>query len=132
MADQFSTEQLLELVAVPQTTLFHIFDQYSFGIVLSMVAIVLLIIFFITSADSATFVLAMLTSDGNLEPKNNKKIFWGILIAVVAFVLIMSGSISVIQTVSIVIAFPYLFILILLCVSLILGLKSDLKEHTNE
>ena len=132
VADQFSTEQLLELVSVPQTTLFHIFDQYSFGIVLSIVAIVLLIIFFITSADSATFVLAMLTSGGNLEPKNSKKIFWGISIAIVAFVLIMSGSISVIQTVSIVIAFPYLFILILLCISLVLGLKSDLNEHAKK
>lgn len=73
----------------------------------------------------------MLTSHGNLEPKNDKKFFWGILIAVVAFVLIMSGSISVIQTVSIVIAFPYVFILLLLCVSLVLELKADLKRNLN-
>ena len=119
------------MVAVPQTALFHIFDQYSFGMIASLIAIVLLIIFFITSADSATFVLAMLTSHGNLEPKNDKKFFWGILIAVVAFVLIMSGSISVIQTVSIVIAFPYVFILLLLCVSLVLELKADLKRNLN-
>lgn len=65
------------MTASPQTALFHIFDQYSFGIVLSLIAIVLLIIFFITSADSATFVLAMLTSNGNLEPGNSKKNFLG-------------------------------------------------------
>ena len=127
-ADNFSREQLIEMTASPQTALFHIFDQYSFGIVLSLIAIVLLIIFFITSADSATFVLAMLTSNGNLEPGNSKKIFWGILIAVVAFVLIMSGSISVIQTISIVIAFPYLFILLLLCVCLVMELKKEVKK----
>ncbi len=131
VAGNFTTEQLTEMVAVPQTALFHIFDQYSFGMIASLIAIVLLIIFFITSADSATFVLAMLTSHGNLEPKNDKKFFWGILIAVVAFVLIMSGSISVIQTVSIVIAFPYVFILLLLCVSLVLELKADLKRNLN-
>ena len=90
VAGNFTTEQLTEMVAVPQTALFHIFDQYSFGMIASLIAIVLLIIFFITSADSATFVLAMLTSHGNLDPKNDKKFFWGILIAVVAFVLIMS------------------------------------------
>lgn len=128
VADNFSREQLIEMTASPQTALFHIFDQYSFGIVLSLIAIVLLIIFFITSADSATFVLAMLTSNGNLEPGNSKKIFWGILIAVVAFVLIMSGSISVIQTISIVIAFPYLFILLLLCVCLVMELKKEVKK----
>lgn len=126
-AGNFTTEQLKEMAAVPQTALFHIFDEYSFGMILSLIAIVLLIIFFITSADSATFVLAMLTSDGDLEPENGKKIFWGISIAVAALVLILSGSISVIQTVSIVIAFPYIFLLLLLCVSVVLELKKDLK-----
>lgn len=75
VADHFSAEQLTEMAAAPQTTLFYIFDQYNFGIILSLIAIVLLIIFFVTSADSATFVLSMLTSDGDLEPPNNKKIF---------------------------------------------------------
>lgn len=128
VADNFPTEELTALAAAPQTALFYIFNQYSFGIILSLIAIVLLIIFFITSADSATFVLAMLTSDGDLEPHNRRKIFWGILIAVVAFVLIMSGSISVIQTISIVIAFPYLFILLLLCLCLVIELKKELKK----
>lgn len=127
VADAFSTEELIEMVSSPQTALFHIFDQYSLSMILSIIAIILLIVFFITSADSATFVLAMLTSDGDLEPHNRKKIFWGILIAVVAFALIMSGSISVIQTISIVIAFPYLFILLLLCICLVIELKKEVK-----
>ena len=96
--------------------------------ILSLFAIVLLGTFFITSADSATFVLAMLTSDGKLDPPNNKKMFWGILIAVVAFALISSGNISVIQTVAIVMAFPYLFILLLVCVNLIMALYKDQKS----
>ena len=84
-----------------------------------MTAIVLLICFFITSADSATFVLAMLTSDGDMDPPDNKKVFWGILIALIALALILSGGVAAIQTVSIVIAFPYLFILLLLCATLV-------------
>lgn len=128
VADHFSAEQLSEITAAPQTTLFYIFDQYKFGIILSLIAIVLLIIFFVTSADSATFVLSMLTSDGDLNPPNKKKIFWGILIAVVAFALILSGSISMIQTISIVIAFPYLFILLLICVNLVIELRKEYKK----
>lgn len=50
---------------------------------------------------------------------DNKKIFWGILIALIAFALSLSGGVVTIQTVSIVIAFPYLFILLLLCVTLV-------------
>jgi len=125
VADEFHPDQLLGMASAPETALFHIFDKYSLGIVLSLIALMLLVTFFITSANSATFVLAMLTSDGALEPPTNKKTFWGILIAVVAFALIQSGGIQMIQTVSIVIAFPYLFILIGIGISLVKSLNKD-------
>lgn len=128
VADRFPAEELSEITASMQTALFHVFGQYGMGIVLSVIAIVLLITFFITSADSATFVLAMLTSDGALDPPDDKKIFWGLLMAVVAFALIISGGISVIQTISTVIAFPYLFILILVCVSLVKEMHTESKK----
>lgn len=130
VTDHFSAEQLAEITASSQTALFHIFDQYPMGIILSIIAMTLLIIFFITSADSATFVLAMLTSGGDLNPANNKKIFWGILMALVAFALILSGGISVIQTISIVIAFPFLFILLLVCVNLVMELRKSNKNQS--
>ena len=47
--------------------------QYPLGMVLSIIAIILVSTFFITSADSATYVLAMLTEDGHLNPTNRKK-----------------------------------------------------------
>lgn len=123
--DAFPSEALLAMAAAPETALFHIFDRYPLSMVLSLIALMLLVTFFITSANSATFVLAMLTSDGALEPPTGKKTFWGILIAVVAFALILSGGIQMIQTISIVIAFPYLFILVLICASLVMALHKD-------
>jgi len=131
-ADNFSPTVLAELAAAPETALFHIFDQYPLGTVLSLIAICLLVTFFITSANSATFVLSMLTSEGRLDPPDRRKVFWGILIAVMAFALILSGGVSVIQTISIVIAFPYLFILLLICVSLVLALRKDKCEKTSK
>lgn len=128
VTDHFSAEKLAEIAGTSQTTLFHIFAEYPIGIIISLIAMTLLIIFFITSADSATFVLAMLTTDGDLNPPNNKKIFWGILMAVIAFALILSGGISMIQTISIVIAFPFLFILILICINLVIALKKDISK----
>ncbi len=128
VAGNFTAEELSEMVAAPQTALFRIFDQYSLGIILSLIAICLLITFFVTSANSATFVLAMLTSDGELEPPNHRKVFWGVLMAVIAFALILSGGIDVIETVSVVIAFPYLIILVLICVNLVMALKNAVRK----
>lgn len=129
VADHFPAQRLAAILSSPQTALFHVFGEYTGGIVLSLIAITLLVTFFITSANSATFVLAMLTSDGDLEPPNKKKVFWGVLIAIVAFALIIAGSIETIQTISIVIAFPYLFILLFICVSTVIALRKDQKEH---
>lgn len=127
VAGEFTAEQLSAMVASPQTALFIIFDKYPFGKVLSFIALDLLITFFVTSANSATYVLAMLTSKGDLNPPGRRKLFWGLLIAVMGFLLILSGDITVIQDVSIMIAFPYLFILILICVSI----WKKLKEPDN-
>ena len=127
--DTFSTEHLTALVACPETVLFYIFQQYQpIGAVFSIVAMLLLGTFFITSANSATFVLGMITSEGNLNPSHGKKIFWGILVALVAFALIVSGGIAMIQTIAIIIAFPYLFILLATCVSNVVVLTKEYKE----
>ncbi len=126
---EFSTNELLEIISVPQTALFKIFSKYPAGIVLSLIAIVLITTFFITSANSATYVLAMLTSDGAIDPPDRTKVFWGILIAALAFALIVSGGVSGIQTIAVVIAFPYLFILLMICVSMIRVLREDAKKH---
>lgn len=127
-AGNFSSAQLDALIASPETALFRILQQYSQGIVLCLIAMCLLFTFFVTSADSATYVLAMSSSDGDPEPVKWKKIFWGILIAVLALALILSGEISVIQTVAIVIAFPYLFFLITVGVSLVIDMVCQEKK----
>lgn len=123
VADHFTHEQLETIIASPQTALYHIFGEYPFGKVLAVVAMVLVIMFFITSANSAIYVLAMLTSDGDLNPGGGKMIFWGILIGVTALAMILSGGIEGIQSISIVIAFPYMFILLLICVSIVKELR---------
>ena len=118
-------ETLLDMIATPELTLFQILEKYPLGHLLCLIAMGLLVTFFVTSANSATFVLAMLTSGGKLDPPVSKKVFWGLLIAVLALALIFSGGISMIQTISIVIAFPYLLFLILICISLVLAFWRD-------
>jgi len=95
------------------------------GMILSVVATLLIIIFFITSADSATFVLGMLSSGGKLDPPNPVKITWGILQSSTAVVLLLSGGLEGLQTASIVAALPFAVILTLMCFSLLRALQEE-------
>lgn len=123
-------ETLKQIVAEPEVGLFVVLHQYPLGALLSVVALVLLCTFFITSANSGTFVLAMLTSNGNLNPENKKKILWGVFQAVTAIGLLMAGGLKPLQTISIAAAFPFIFIMIMTCVSLVKALKAD-SENSN-
>lgn len=69
----------------PETQLFGVFNHVPFGIVLSLIALLLIASFFITSADSATFVLGMQTTFGSLNPSSMVKVVWGISQALIAF-----------------------------------------------
>lgn len=125
-AGAFTLEELSQIVATPETALFVIFNEYPMGGLLSIIAIVILIIFFITSADSATFVLSMLTSEGDMNPPNRKKIVWGVIQAAIAYVLLLSGGIQALQTASIAAAFPFVIIMILACVSITKALQEEI------
>lgn len=107
--------------------LFKLFNYYPLGLGLSILAVLLLAVFFITSADSATFVLAMMTSNGNFNPPVAKKLSWGITQSLVASVLLVSGGLEALQKMSIAAALPFTLILLLLCISLIKAFNYELK-----
>ncbi|WP_297597232.1 BCCT family transporter [uncultured Cetobacterium sp.] len=115
-----------------ETTLFLVFGQYKFGELMSGVAILLLASFFITSADSATYVLGMMTSDGDLNPPAYKKLVWGIFQSLLAIALISAGGLDMLKTASIIIAFPLLILLPIMVFSLFSSLKRDsfIKKRT--
>lgn len=128
-AQGLGADQLSAIVASPETAPFFVFGQFNFGIALSIVALVLLFGFFVTSANSATYVVSMLTSFGNTNPPTFKKVFWGVLTALVAFAFTVSGGLKGMQTVAIVVSFPFFFIMVLMCVSLIISIH---REHKGE
>ncbi|QRG65167.1 glycine betaine uptake BCCT transporter [Brevibacillus choshinensis] len=111
------------------TALFLALEQLPLGQILSLVALFLIIVFFITSADSATFVLGMLSSEGNLHPTNRVKITWGILQSATAVVLLLSGGLEGLQTASIVAALPFAIIMVLMCYSLLKALGEEARHE---
>ncbi|MGM0369494.1 MAG: BCCT family transporter [Bacillota bacterium] len=115
-----------------ETAFFKVFEHYPFGTLLSGVAVLLLTTFFITSANSATFVLGMFSEEGNLNPATPKKIIWGILTAGLATVLLIAGGLSALQTGSIVAAFPFAFVMLFSMVSLMKALRKDYQENFSD
>lgn len=109
-----------------EVALFTLLEQFPMGAVMSLIAIFLIGTFFITSADSATFVLGTLTTHGNLNPSNSVKFTWGIVQSVAAAVLLWSGGLKGLQTGSILAAFPFAFIMLLMVASLFRAFKEEM------
>ncbi|MDT8902368.1 BCCT family transporter [Anaeroselena agilis] len=105
--------------------LFTTLEYLPFGRIASLLALVLIITFFITSADSATFVLGMFSTDGNPDPSNRVKFIWGILQSSIATVLLLSGGLKGLQQASIVASLPFAVIMVFMCVSLLKALKKE-------
>lgn len=106
--------------------LFQLFDTLPMSFITSFLAILLIFTFLITSADSATYILASMTTDGSLVPPIFQKIVWGVLISAIAGVLLVSGGLDALQTASLVAALPFTVVILILLVAIFKMLR---KEH---
>lgn len=126
-------EVALEAVQSTSTAFFVVMNEIPFGTALSFVAILLLFTFFITSANSATFVLGMLTQHGDLEPGNGRKTIWGILQAGLALSLMIGSAngLQMLQTISIIAAFPFTIIMLFTMIALYRALQTGESLRRN-
>lgn len=108
-----------------EVALFGFLESSPMSAVIIGIAVILISSFFITSADSGTFVLAMLTTGGKLNPTTKVKVIWGIILAAIASVLLWSGGLDALEMAMLIAAFPFAFIMIGMCISLLKALKSE-------
>ena len=118
-------EKLQEAVATPEVGLFVVLGQYPLGFILSLVALVSLCAFFVTSANSGVYVLSMLSTDGAINPPNGRKILWGVIQSVMAIGLLMAGGLKPLQTISLVAAFLLIFAMLGTIAAFIKVLKEE-------
>ena len=96
-----------------------------------VLAMVLVAIFFVTGADSASLVMSSLSSNGSSDPKRGLVIFWGLLTGAVAAVLLLAGgdkpseALAGLQRITIVAALPFVLVMLLLCFALVRDLRRD-------
>ena len=105
----------------PETQLFGIFNELPLSIILSVVTLILIASFFITSADSATFVLGMQTAFGTLSPAGFVKIVWGLSLSTIAYILLLAGGetgLNALQSAAIISALPFSIVVILMAIAL--------------
>ena len=101
-----------------ETVLFTMFDSLPAPLLLSILALVLLAIFFVTSADSAVLVLASMSTDEAGDPPLSRKLVWGVAVALIAAVLLLAGGLEALQGMITIAALPFALLMVLVMVSL--------------
>ena len=116
-----------EAIKSTSTALFVVLQQYPLGTVLCAVMALLIFTFLVTASNSATYVLGMYSEGGTLQPSNRSKIIWGALIAALASIMMLGtgNGLSMLQTLSIVAAFPFIFIMLAAMPALVKALKEE-------
>ena len=111
-----------------EKALFILLEQFPFSALTTLVAILLVIVFFVTSSDSGSLVVDHLTSGGALDSPVPQRIFWASLEGIIAAVLLLGGGLKALQSAAISTGLPFALVLIVMCYSLILGLSRELKD----
>lgn len=108
-----------------ETATFATLEHYPFGTILSILTLFVIMIFFITSADSATYVLGMLSSKGEINPVSFVKVSWGIILALFAIIMIYTGGTQAIQNLLIIVALPFSIVIIMMIWSLFKAISKE-------
>lgn len=116
---------LSQLATNPDALMFNFLDYLPFPKVVSVVTILIIIIFFVASADSGMYVMnSIATKNARVSPKW-QTIFWGVLLSVLALMLLNAGGLNALQSMTLITALPFSIIMLLFIVSLIKALSID-------
>ncbi len=107
------------------TSLYRLLEQFPLGYFTSIVGVVLVTSFFITSSDSGSLVIDSLTAGGKLDAPVAQRVFWAVTEGAVAAVLLIGGGLGALQTASIITGLPFALVLIIMAYSLLKGLREE-------
>ncbi len=109
----------------PEESLFLVLGDLPLGGVLSVITIIVIALFFITSSDSGSLVVDMLASGGHPNPPVWSRILWAVLEGALAIALMFAGGLSTLQTGSLITALPFAIVLILMCIATVRALRYE-------
>jgi len=104
---------------------FALFEAFPFGSVLMVTFMLLVTTFFITSADSSTLAVSMMTTGGKARPSNINRVFWGVVLGMFAAILMTLGGVNALQDAVIITGAPFAFV----CFAALLGLVREFSSN---
>jgi BCCT family betaine/carnitine transporter len=111
--------------AVPELALFKMLEGLPFTGVVSTGSLLLIAVFFVTSADSGSLVVDTITAGGKMDSPVIQRVFWCVLVGLVAIVLLLGGGINSLQALAISVGLPFCIVLLIMCLSLYKGLREE-------
>ena len=111
-------------------TLFQMLENLPLSNITSFIAIVLVLVFFVTSSDSGSLVIDSITAGGKLDAPVPQRIFWATMEGFIAVALLFVGgqqALKALQAAAITVGLPFALILIIMCISLYMGLADEHK-----
>ncbi|WP_367104034.1 BCCT family transporter [uncultured Psychrobacter sp.] len=107
------------------SAIFKLMEFYPFTQATTMLIVIMIVLWFVTSSDSASFVIDMLTSGGETNPPKIQRLFWAITQGCVAAILLAAGGLGALQAAAIVAGFPFAIVMFIMLYALIRGLDRD-------
>lgn len=107
--------------------LFVMLEQLPLSQITSFIAIVLVVVFFVTSSDSGSLVIDSITAGGKVDAPTPQRVFWAIIEGAIAIALLLGGGLTALQTMAVSTGFPFTIILLVACYAIIKGLMSEPK-----
>ncbi len=105
--------------------IFYMLEALPLHSITSFVAIILVVVFFVTSSDSGSLVIDVIASGGKVESPAPQRVFWCTFEGLVAIALILGGGAVALQAMAVSTGFPFAIVLLVATVSLIKGLMSE-------
>lgn len=110
------------------TQLFEMLSQLPLASITSLIGIVLVVVFFVTSSDSGSLVIDTITSGGKTDGPLPQRVFWCVFEGLVAIALLLGGGLAALQAMAVTTGFPFAMLLLLMCVSIFIGLRQEQKK----
>ena len=110
---------------VPELSLFGMLSELPLAAITSVIAIILVIVFFVTSSDSGSLVIDTITAGGKINAPVSPRVFWVVFEGLVAAALLLGGGLVALQAAAVSTGLPFAIVLLLACYALIRGLMSE-------
>ncbi len=114
----------------PDILLFTFFEQFPLTTPLCVLALMMIAVFFVTSADSGILVMNSISSGNKPNAPAWQNAFWGVLLAAISMALLYAGGLGSLQTMTLISALPFGLIMLILCVCLMKAVHTDVLYYS--